>query len=566
VPANNGLSRREPPDSTQLLQRILETPNLAEVVPRLPPPLLHRVIEKCGLEDCSALVTLATPEQLTGILDLDLWRSEQPGRDDHFDAGRFGVWLEVLAESGAGVAAEKLAAMDSDLVIAGLAQHVRVYDRGAVTPYMTTDGELVSTGRSLDDKLGCDIAGYRLVARRSESWDAIVAVLTALDEDHRDRFDDIMRGCRKLSNARFELDGLHRLMGDADQVMFDVAFDRERRREQQGFVTPPQARAFLEMSRQVRFDRDTMPSANPVARAYFHGLDDAAQEEGDSARSATRADSEPVPVVESANAAAAVVDLLREAGIMREAPRALLGGAREDAPRRLARIEAHLGYVGDRNPAVYLGRNEELAYLANAIVSGCTLQARPFTAQEASDAVVAVCNLGLENWPARWLASAQKRPPDASHVAAEALPEDFLIDHDLIAVFQVGWTVLHRDVCMYAAAGLLVVLSGLRSDEDETQAGLHSLFVALTKHSRSGMPWGARDDLDIIATLDMPAWAALLGLIDECPVMHAAIRALRDPRVRTIPASGFEFISENSQIELVRAFMQSLPDTLTAFL
>ena len=111
------------------------------VVPRLQPELLHRVIQSCGLEDCGELVALATPDQLARIFDLDLWRAAQPGLDEQFDADRFGVWLEVLVESGATVAAQKLAEMDVDLVIAGLAQHARVFDRAAVTPYTTTDGE-----------------------------------------------------------------------------------------------------------------------------------------------------------------------------------------------------------------------------------------------------------------------------------------------------------------------------------------------------------------------------------------------------------------------------------------
>jgi hypothetical protein len=62
--------------------------------------------------------------------------------------------------------------------------------------------------------------------------------------------------------------------------------------------------------------------------------------------------------------------------------------------------------------------------------------------------------------------------------------------------------------------------------------------------------------------LDMPAWATLVGLIDECPVMHAGIGASRDSSTRAVSASAFEFISENSQIASVRAFMQSLPETL----
>jgi hypothetical protein len=54
--------------------------------------------------------------------------------------------------------------------------------------------------------------------------------------------------------------------------MFDLALDRERRREQQGYVTPAQARAFLKTSRQLRLDRGALPSVDPVARAYFRAI------------------------------------------------------------------------------------------------------------------------------------------------------------------------------------------------------------------------------------------------------------------------------------------------------
>ena len=66
----------------------------------------------------------------------------------------------------------------------------------------------------------------------------------------------------------------------------------------------------------------------------------------------------------------------------------------------------------------------------------------------------------------------------------------------------------------------------------------------------------------MIATLDMPARAVLLALIDECPVLRAGVGALRDCRTLSVSASDFEFISWNSQIALVREFMQRLPETL----
>src|SRR4029453_11351793 len=100
-----------------------------------------------------------------------------------------------------------------------------------------------------------------------------------------------------------------------------------------------------------------------------------------------------------------------------------------------------------------------------------------------------------------------------------------LLSHDLVCVFQVGWKVLFDAVSMYAAEQLVRVLARLRCSDPETQAGLDDLPIEMTRHWGAGTPWRARDALDVIAILDTPAWAALLGLIAECPVLPAAITA-----------------------------------------
>jgi len=204
----------------------------------------------------------------------------------------------------------------------------------------------------------------------------------------------------------------------------------------------------------------------------------------------------------------------------------------------------------DSDHAAYTTRSQELGYLANTIVAGCSIQARPFKPQEASDAAAAICNLGLENWPR------------SSNVSGTPLPEDFLVGHDLVSVFQVGWAVLYEQVCMYTAGRLIEILARMRCDDREIQRGLDTLRVQMSKHWRAGAPWHAREDIDVIATLDMTAWATLLGLIDECPVMHAALTATRRSRVRAVSPDGFEFISENRHVESVRRFVSALPETL----
>jgi hypothetical protein len=208
-------------------------------------------------------------------------------------------------------------------------------------------------------------------------------------------------------------------------------------------------------------------------------------------------------------------------------------------------------------------RSQEIAYLANTILVGCSIQARPPTPQQASDAAVAVCDLGLENWPHRWLTKSARRgstrlDPD------RVLPDDFLVEHDLIGVFQVGWSVLYQSVCMYSAERLIRISTRLRSADSEIQSGLNTLRTEMTRQWKSGEPWRARESLDVIMILDMPAWAALVGLLDEYPVLHAGLSASRGSHARTVNASAFEFISSNRQIASIHEFMRSLAETLEA--
>jgi hypothetical protein len=466
-------------------------------------------------------------------------------------------------ESGATVAAQKLVALDIDLVIAALAQHVLVFDRAAVSSFTTMDGEEVAPSRLPSDGLGCEVGNYLVEARRTDSWDAIVAVLLFLDAEHHDFFNRLMRGCRSLSNSTPEVDGFHDLLTDTEQDMFDLAFDREGRREKQGYVTPAQARAFLQMARQRPLGQETTPPCNPITGAYFRAIEWTTAAGGDANHESNRlpaASGSPPAPTDCADAIAAVVDVLVEAGVLTQQPRALLEGGQGHAPR-LARIQAQMQFARASDHAAYSMRTEEFAYLANTIVAGCSIQARPFAAQEASDAAAAICNLGPENWPTRWLPRNGSRISSALD-AGTTLPEDFLVHHDLISVFQVGWTVLHADVSMYAAERLIQVLTHVRNNDREIQVGLDALRIEMSRHWQDKAPWRARDALDVIVLLDMPAWATLLGLIDECPVIHAALGASRGSRTRAVSASAFEFISENRQIASVHEFMESLPETL----
>jgi hypothetical protein len=541
------------------LARVLETAHLAALVPYFPAETLHALIRHGGLHDTAELLVAATPEQLTAVFDLDLWRHAQPGQNEQFDADRFGEWLEVLIEVSPAVAARIVAAQDEHLVIAGVSRYVRVLDPATIAPPTWSDDQAPSDAESAPRE-GSEsaIGGYLVSAVRADAWDAVVGLLMALEADHPRYFQAVMRGCRLLSNSTPEVDGLDNLLTAPEQLLHDVSVGREHRQSLRGYSTPADARAFLQMARQRRREaRDGTSAVNPIAAAYFRAVDDVASTAEHAARDAPgNAGATPAPPGHPRpEGLDAMVDLLAEAGLVPGRPRALLEGSPSEQSR-LARLRPLMEYVRDNEDDAYFARSRELAFLANTLMAGCSVQSRAFTAQEASDAVVSTCNLGLEQWPARWPDS-DTRPVVAS-APAGSLPEDFLVRHDLVTAFEVGWAVLYEDVSLTVASRLLITLKGVRSGDAEIQRGLAALRRELVAQQKARTPWRARGALEVIALLDMTAWASLVGLLDECPVLPEALTATLKGHTRGVSATAFEFISTTAQIEAVKAFMERL--------
>src|SRR5262245_33041127 len=228
TPTNRETAPRAGGSVDDRLARLLDTPFLARVVPHLAPETLHQLIRYRGLDACGELVTSATPAQLTSLLDLDLWRHPQPGRDEQFDVDRFGEWLEVLVDTGESVAARTVAALDEHLVILGLSRYLRIFDPGTFEPTESSDDEARDRDEMMSsetnvDCLECEVGGYLVRARRTDAWDAIMSMLVALESEHADYFHGVMQGCRRLSNSTPEVDGLDDLLTAPEQQLHDVA-------------------------------------------------------------------------------------------------------------------------------------------------------------------------------------------------------------------------------------------------------------------------------------------------------------------------------------------------------
>jgi hypothetical protein len=607
------------------LERLLDTPFFARVVPHLPPETLHQLIRYRGLDACGELVTSATPAQLTSLLDLDLWRPARPGRDGQFDVDRFGEWLEMLVDTGPSVAARTVAALDTNVVVAGLSRYVRVFDLGIFEPTAQSDDEPMDrqeamregdvmdvdgamhaesmhsgdapTHDSSGDGLECEVGGYIVRARRADAWDAIVTLLVALDAEHGNDFQAVMQGCRRLSNSIPEIDGLDDLLRAPEQHLHDVAGERERRQSQQGYATPADARAFLQMARQPTRTQSGASAAesmkaHPIVAAYFRAAEEAPESSNESTRSserllessasrspASRSPDGQVDAPDVAESIAAVIGLLTEAGLMPERPRALLEAADPRADR-LTRVRQLLACARDEDEAAYFTRSGELAFLGNALLAGCSVQSRPFTPPEASDAAASICNLGLEYWPERWPgvtlhdASSPRARSTTNHLrrgsgGQAATPRDtfppdsFLIDHDLVTAFTVGWSVLYQDVSVFVAHQLISMLDDLRCVDADIQRGFVTLRRQLARQRDAGTPWLARDAADVLAMLDMTAWISVRGLLDECPVVPAALTAILERRTTPVSQTAFDFISTAAQIGDIRTFMRKLPAILS---
>jgi hypothetical protein len=293
---------------------------------------------------------------------------------------------------------------------------------------------------------------------------------------------------------------------------------------------------------------------NPIAGAYFRASEDEADTTVVSAY-----DGDDIPTSMDA-----VVELLTEAGMMPESPRALLEPG-DEGPRvtRVPLLRRLMEFALHHDENAYLTRSRELAFLANTLLAGCSVQSRPFTRQEASDAAACICNLGLECWPPHWPGATSETAPSPPERDAAARADPLLVHRDLVTAFEAGWSVLYRDVSLFVADRLITMLTDRRCSDADIRRGLRALQRELVKQREAGTPWLARGAADVLAMLDMTAWVSVLGLLDECPVLPAALTAVVEGRTVSVSPTAFEFISTAAQIGEIRLFMRKLPGLLS---
>jgi hypothetical protein len=391
--------------SGRLLQRLLEQPGLVAAVRALDARTLGKLIDHVGLEDAGELVALARTEQLEQLFDDDLWRSERPGKDETFDPQRFALWLEVLLETGEEFAAQTLAELDEDLVTLALHRHLLVVDVDALGAELSEREEgddLVE--KALESALSHELDGFLVIARDPDTFDAILSVLVALDRDRHAELSRLLERCCHLSTSYIEDNGgLYEVLTAEESLEGDVAFEREKRREREGFVAPSQAASFLALARQSPLDQIAAATTDdPVTRAYFRAYAPAPLAH---------------PPAAARPAASDLLTVLEEAEVLpAPARRPLLEatGTREVPP--LQHAIAALP-TADRERCLL-----ELNYLTNVMVAGAPHRGRAYRPVEAAEAVMEIAGEGLAHLSARG-----------------GTPAGLIGAHGLVKLFRIGW-------------------------------------------------------------------------------------------------------------------------------
>jgi len=100
---------------------ILSAPEAERLVQSFAPDTLFYTLKELGIADAGDLLSLAIPEQVRWLFDLDCWERDRPNFD------RMREWIEALAEAGRKRMADGLMELDLELVALLLRQYLKVH-------------------------------------------------------------------------------------------------------------------------------------------------------------------------------------------------------------------------------------------------------------------------------------------------------------------------------------------------------------------------------------------------------------------------------------------------------
>lgn len=231
--------------SIPLIKVLLNDPLLPEKIRSSSTSELIQLIEEIGLEDCGEIIAFASTKQIEAIFDEDLWKPLKSGADEKFNADRFGTWLEILSEIGHDKAIEKINEMDVEFLVMAFSTLAWVADTNWLEENCQANSRIE---KIIESRLTFEIDNYILFGKTEQSWDIFISLITSMDTHYHSFLYEILDKCFIfLSQEAATEEDLYEILSDEEQLIDDVAYEREKRRESQGFVTPATARSFLKL-------------------------------------------------------------------------------------------------------------------------------------------------------------------------------------------------------------------------------------------------------------------------------------------------------------------------------
>ncbi|MGI9328912.1 MAG: DUF6178 family protein [Pseudomonadales bacterium] len=376
--------------SSGLLRKLVDHPQLPEIVPRLRTPALTALIAAIGVEDAGPVIAHTTTTQLQRVFDEMLWSSLTPESTERMSARAFAQWLQVLVEQGEGFLAERLQALGLQFCVAQFAQLTEVHDVQDTLALMDEAAEVFGT--------------YKVLARNPEDWDVVRAALVAVDGELPDFLHSVLGNITVA--VRFA--GTESV---ASTAAVDEAHDRDLRREKDGFVTRQSALEFLATARTATLEDlcDMRAYALPVRR-YMATQSNAKQ-------------SEPVEQADLSDGIRELQTILDGVQVIDRTLRL------EHRDARTLPLKELLDQLELQAPAAFERCLAELVYLSNVLVAGSKDLGERFNEVEAANAALSTANLG-----AAYLVSQH----------GTSIEELLQSTPGLIRAFSVGWHVLHQ--------------------------------------------------------------------------------------------------------------------------
>lgn len=375
--------------SSKLLTKLVDNPQLPALVPQLKTPTLTRLIKTVGVEDAGPIVAHTTTVQLQRVFDEMLWDSLVPGGSERMSPEAFIQWLEVLNDQGDTFVAERLEALGTQFLVSQLANVIEV--------------QSMHDSFAASDEAAEVFGAYKVLAKFVEEWDVVRTALAALNADFPDFMGTVLANLTSVAR----LGGIERPSVNAQT---DESQDRDKRREADGFLTPQGAREFLNYARTRPLDElSAMNQYDPASRRYL-----TVQADDDST-------AETNAVLD-----ASIDDLARVLAEAQVIPRTM---RLENKAARKLPIKELLDRLELSDPGAFADRLAELVLLGNILVAGTTDQGEQFSEVEAANAALSISNMG-----AAFLVSQRNDDIDAMLSAEPGLTR----------AFSVGWHILHQ--------------------------------------------------------------------------------------------------------------------------